>query len=96
MDEWTQSCDVTVHLATGYCQAQATPREENHLHQGPLPAHCADGASGSSGSSWVAWDKDGCKIQHLVHGRLEVKMDQGCPTLEHDVGHEDHVGSGNK
>ena len=34
----------------------------------------------------VAWDKDGCKIQHPVHGRLEVKMDQGCPTLEHDVG----------
>lgn len=34
----------------------------------------------------VAWDKDGCKIQHPVHGRLEVKMDQGCPTLEHNVG----------
>jgi len=33
----------------------------------------------------VVWDRDGCEISHPVHGKLQVKMDQGCPTLEREV-----------
>ena len=85
MDEWNQSCDVTVHLATGTVKLRQHPEKKTIFtkdHCQPIVPMALLVQAGAQ----VAWDKDGCKIQHPVHGRLEVKMDQGCPTLEHDVG----------
>ena len=84
-EEWDQSLDVTVHLATGTVKLKQHPEKKTIFtkdHCQPIVPMALLVQAGAQ----VAWDKDGCEIRHPAHGKLEVRMDQGCPTLDHEVG----------
>ena len=84
-DEWHQSSEVTVHLATGSVKLRQHPAKKTIFTREACQPIIPVSLLVQSGAQ-VSWDKDGCEIYHPAHGKLNVKMDQGCPTLEKAVG----------
>ena len=65
-------------------EVEATPQEEDHLHQGSVSTDCASvslGASGSSSGLGSRWLRNLSPSPWQVAGQ----DGQGCPTLEREV-----------
>ena len=84
-EEWQDAQEVMVHLATGSVKLRQHPTTKTILTKDSCQPIVPVSLLVQSGAH-VAWDRDGCEIQHPAHGKLDVVMDQGCPTLDYEVG----------
>lgn len=81
IEEWERASSVRVQLASGeielrQCEDTATLLSDQPV-QSIIPV-CKVTELGYT----VRWDRNGCQIEHVVMGKLPVKMVQGCPTIE--------------
>ena len=79
--EWEQSCPVQVQLASQEVQMRLHPQSNTLLVQHPVQQIVPLAKLIEVG--WhVQWGSQGCSIDHKVHGRLPVRLLQGCPVVD--------------
>ena len=79
--EWEQGCPVQVQLASQEVQMRLHPQSNTLLVQHPVQQIVPLAQLIEVG--WhVQWGSQGCSIDHKVHGRLPVRLLQGCPVVD--------------
>lgn len=73
IEEWERASSVRVQLASGEIATLLSDQPVQSI----IPV-CKVTELGYT----VRWDRNGCQIEHVVMGKLPVKMVQGCPTIE--------------
>ena len=79
--EWNRAREITVHLATGKVVLRQDPESGVVLTQEPTQTIIPMSRLMDVGYV-LKWDEDGCKITHPRHGRIPLRMVQGCPMVD--------------
>ena len=88
--EWMEGAPVNVQLAAGSADMRINAITKTLLVaaggepiQQIIPLHKLTDIGYE-----INWSKAGCSIRHGVHGLLDIKMEQGCPTVNVTTGTE--------
>ena len=77
--------EVKVHLAKGDIQL-LQHRETGTLLSETAVQPIIPVALLVQGGSYIQWDNDECVVVHPRYGKLEIIMEQGCPTVDWQLG----------
>ena len=81
MEEWNRANVVKVQLASGEIELRQCEETATLLSDQPVQSIIPVAKVTELGYT-VRWDRNGCQIEHMVKGKLPIKMNQGCPTIE--------------